>query len=175
MCQRKPGEPVWRSFSLRRQLHENSMQNPYHYRVHSVGRPHAMFQGRYLTQLHALALTDENDHSPTAERPPSNAGPQVASTTGRTEELSATSRPPGRRRRLQRHIQNTPTQIAPRLTEQDPRMAGGAVVFDCRPAVLPVYVDVSGIDMRIVRPAKPPAEPVLVPPNVSSNSEGGFV
>ena len=42
-------------------------------------------------------------------------------------------------------------------------MAAGAVVFDCRPAVLPVSVDVSGIDMRTVRPAKPPAEPVVVP------------
>ena len=28
-------------------------------------------------------------------------------------------------------------------------------MFDCRPAVLPVFVNVSGIDMRTVRPAKP--------------------
>ena len=36
-------------------------------------------------------------------------------------------------------------------------------MFDCRLAVLPVSVDVSGIDMRTVRPAEPPAEPVVAP------------
>ena len=36
-------------------------------------------------------------------------------------------------------------------------------MFDCRPAILPVSVDASGIDMRTVRPAEPPAEPVVVP------------
>ena len=127
----------------------------HHYRVHIVGRPHAMFRGRYLTQLRSLLQMRTT--TPTEGRPLSNAGPQVASTTGRTDELCATPRPPGRRRRQQRQIQNRPTQIAPRLTEQDPRMAAGAVVFDCRTAVLPVSVDVLGIDMRTVRPAKPPA------------------
>ena len=39
----------------------------------------------------------------------------------------------------------------------------GAVVFDCRPAVLPVSVNVSGIDMHTVRHAEPPAEPVVTP------------
>ena len=51
-------------------------------------------------------------------------------------------------------------------------MAAGAVVFDCRPAVLPVSVDVSGIDMRKVRRAEPPAEPVVTTPNVRRNSQG---
>ena len=37
------------------------------------------------------------------------------------------------------------------------------MVFDCRPTVLPVLADVSGIDMRTVRPSKPPAEPVVAP------------
>ena len=65
-----------------------------------------------------------------------------------------------------------PNQIAPQLTEQDPRMAAGAVVFDCRPALLPVSVDVSGIDMRAVRPAMPPAEPVVVPPELEQQFGG---
>ena len=43
-------------------------------------------------------------------------------------------------------------------------MAVGAVVFDCRPALLPVSVNVSGIDMWTVRHAMPPAKPVVVPP-----------
>ena len=53
--------------------------------------------------------------------------------------------------------------VAPRLTEQDPRMAAGTVEFDWRPAVLPVSVDVSGIDMQTVRHAEPTAEPVVAP------------
>ena len=59
---------------------------------------------------------------------------------------------------------DTPAQIAPRLTEQDPWMAAGAVVFDCRPALLPVSLDVSGIDMLAVRPLIPPAKSDVVPP-----------
>ena len=42
-------------------------------------------------------------------------------------------------------------------------MAAGAVVFDCRPAVLPLSVDVSSIDMQKVRRAEPPAEPFVAP------------
>ena len=42
-------------------------------------------------------------------------------------------------------------------------MVAGAMVFDCRPAVLPVSVDVSGIDIRTVRRAEPPAEPFVAP------------
>ena len=42
-------------------------------------------------------------------------------------------------------------------------MAAGAVVFDCRPAVLPVSVDVSSMNMQKVRRAEPPAEPFVAP------------
>ena len=42
-------------------------------------------------------------------------------------------------------------------------MAAGAVVFDYRPAVLPVSVDVSAIDMQTVHRAEPPAELVVTP------------
>ena len=37
-------------------------------------------------------------------------------------------------------------------------MALGAVEFDCRPALLPVSADVSGIAMRAARSAISPAE-----------------
>ena len=42
-------------------------------------------------------------------------------------------------------------------------MAAGAVVFDCRPTLLPVSVDVSGVDMRIVCRAELPPEPFVAP------------
>ena len=100
---------------------------------------------------------------PPSERSLGNASPQVTHISGITDDSCARPRPAGRHRRSQRWIQNTATHVAPRLTEQDPRMAAGAVVFDCRPAVLPVSVDVSGIAMRTVRRAEPPAEPVVAP------------
>ena len=142
----------------------------HHYRVHKVGRPHAMFRGKYLAQL--LALLPAKTMIPTTGGPSSTAGPPAASTTSRTDGLCATPRPPGRRQRPQGQIQDTPTQIAPQLTEQDPRMAAGAVVFDCHPALLPVSVDVSGIDMRAVRSAISPAESVVVSPELEQQFGG---
>ena len=41
-------------------------------------------------------------------------------------------------------------------------MAAGAVVFDCRPALLPVCLDVSGIDMPPVRSSILPAQTKVV-------------
>ena len=108
---------------------------------------------------------------PPSERPLGNASPHVTYMSGITDDSCtrlrppserplATRRPPGRRRRSQKWIQNTATHVAPRLTEQDPRMAVGAVVFDCRPAVLPVSVDAEG--------EMPPTEyhPPEVPPDL---------
>ena len=136
----------------------------HYYRMHRVGRPHAMFRGKYLAQLRALLPV--NTIIPTA-------CPPVASTISWTDGLGATPRPPRRRQRQQGQIRDTPAQIAPRLTEQDPQMAAGAVVFDCRPALLPVSVDVSGIDMRAVRSAISPAESVVVPPELEQQFGGG--
>ena len=155
--------PPW---TVTRQLYEESLSAKYsgisndvllfselglslvhHYRVHRSGRPHAMLRGRYLAQLRALLPV--KTIAPTAGGPSGTACPPVASTTSRTDGLGATPWP----RRQQKQFWDTPDQIAPRLTEQDPLMAAGAVVFDCRPALLPVSVDVLGIDMRAARSA----------------------
>ena len=144
----------------------------HHYRVHRVGRPHAMFRGKYLAQLRALLPV--NTIIPTAGRPSGTACPAVASTTSRTDGLGATPRPPGRRRRQQGQIRDTPARIAPRLTDQDLQMAVGAVVFDCRPALLScVCFGHLGIDMLAVRSAIPPAKSVVVPPELEQQFGGG--
>ena len=39
----------------------------------------------------------------------------------------------------------------PVLTLQDPLAAVGAVVLDCRPPLLPVSMEISGVDMSAVR------------------------
>ena len=38
-------------------------------------------------------------------------------------------------------------QNIPVLTVQDPLAAAGAVVLDCRPPLLPVLTDISGVDL----------------------------
>ena len=52
-------------------------------------------------------------------------------------------------------------------------MAAGAVVFDCRPALLPVSLDVSGIDMPAVRSSVPPAKTDVAPPEREQPFGGG--
>ena len=37
------------------------------------------------------------------------------------------------------------------LTVQDPLAAAGAVVLDCRPPLLPVSMDIGGIDLSAIR------------------------
>ena len=100
---------------------------------------------------------------PPSERPLGNADPRGTHVPDIPDDSRARLRPPGRRQRSQRWIPNTAIHVAPRLTKQDPRMAAGTVIFDCHPAVLPVSVDVSSMDMQEVRRAEPPAEPVVAP------------
>ena len=56
------------------QFSEVGLSLVHHYRVHSVGRPHAMFRGKYLTQLHALL--PRRTTTPTVGRPPITAAPR---------------------------------------------------------------------------------------------------
>ena len=151
--------PPW---TVTRQLYEESLSARHsgelglslvhHYRVHRSGRPHTMFRGKYLAQL--CALLPVKMISPTACRPSGTAGPPVESTTSQRQHIK---------------FRDTPDQIAPRLTEQDLLMAAGAVVFDCRPALLPVSVNVLDIDMRLyLRRSR-----FLSLPNLSRNSGGG--
>ena len=141
----------------------------HHYRMHIIGRPHAAFRGKYLAQL--CALLPVSTILSTAGGPSGAACSPVSSTARRMDILGATPRRPGRRRR-QARIMDTPTQTAPRLTELDPCMAAGAVVFDCHPALLPVSLDVSGIDMPAVRSSIPPAKTDVVRPAHEQPFEG---
>ena len=71
--------------------------------------------------------------APTAGGPSGTACPPVASTTSQTDGLDVTPWPP---RRQQTQFRDTPDPMAPRITEQDPLMATGAVVLDCRLALV---------------------------------------
>ena len=61
----------------------------HHYRMHRVGRPHAMFRGKYLAQLRALPA---NTIMPTAGGPSGPACSPVLSTAGRLHGYACTDR-----------------------------------------------------------------------------------
>ena len=53
---------------------------------------------------------------------------------------------------------------SPVIKEQDPLAAAGALVFDCRPPLLPVSMDISGVDMSVIRASAVSAEAAAFPP-----------
>ena len=122
----------------------------HHYRVHKRGLPHAAFRGTYLAQL----------RSPTAAYGPANREgqptlPARLCHVRRILRMCCVPAPRpsrhviGRRRPVR--VMEPPVRIAPRLTELDPLAAVGAVVFDCRPSLMPVSMDITDIDMSAIR------------------------
>ena len=92
----------------------------------------------------------------------------IGGVAGGGGQLSMTSRRAFARRRIPR-VREIPTQIAPCLTELDPLAAAGAMVFDCRPQVLPGAMDLSGLELvEICSTTRASAAP-----NVSSHLGGG--
>ena len=62
----------------------------------------------------------------------------------------------------------------PVLTIQDPLAVAGAVVLDCRPPVLPVSMDIRGIDLSAGRlPAASAGVDVLFPGREPLSNGGG--
>ena len=123
-----------------------------HYRIHKRGLPHIAFRKDYLAGLRALL-------SPAAGRPrgemlsPVSSSP-VLTRHARSAELESES--PRRTRRAKRRIQ--PVRVLDEsvgdlqtLTVQDPSDLQGAIVYDCRPPLLPVSLrleDIGPLPMR---------------------------
>ena len=61
----------------------------------------------------------------------------------------------------------------PVLTIQDPLAAAGAVVLDCRPPLLPVSMDIRGVDLSAGRLPAMSAVMDVLPPDVSCCPWGG--
>ena len=76
-------------------------------------------------------------------------------------------------RRRPTRVMETPVQIAPRLTIQDPLAAAGAVVLDCHPQVLPGAMDVSGTDLAEIRSMSRAGVVRAVPPEREQSFGGG--
>ena len=145
----------------------------HHYRVHKSGLPHVAFCRNYMSQLRALLPL------PTV-LPIAGGSPDAACSTLPCAEESpdvvcASPRPSrhaiGRRRPVR--IMESPAQNAPLLTVQDPLAAAGAVVLDCRPPLLPVSINISGVDLSAIRALTMSAEAGAFPPEREQSFVGG--
>ena len=62
---------------------------------------------------------------------------------------------------------------SPVLKEQDPLAAAEAQVFDCRPPLLPVWMDISGVDVSVIWVSAVSAEAAAFPPEREQSFGGG--
>ena len=123
---------------------DSGLSLAHHYRVHKKGVPHVTFRKNYMSQLRAMLPLPAAQF---AQR--GSPEPGCSAMEDSPEAVGSYHRPSRRtfaRRRIPR-VRETPTRIAPRLTELDPLAAAGAMVFDCCTQVLPGAMDVSGIEL----------------------------
>ena len=119
----------------------------HHYRIHKRGLPHVAFRKNYMSQLRALLPV------PVAQPvdgvlSPASTGPRSLHPAGSAEFVGKS---PGRPDVLR--------DGCDRCVLQDPSDVQGAVVFDCRPPLLPVSLDLSGIGLSSgLSLAVPPGE-----------------
>ena len=147
----------------------------YHYRVHKRGLPHIAFRKNYLTRLRAL-MSQAVARSRGEMLSPVPSDP-VSTRHARSAERESES--PQRTRRARRKM--WPVRVLeesvcdlPTLTVQDPSDLQGAIVYDCRPPLLPVSLrleDIGSLPLRhtVVSAslAAPPREDYMVIGGVS--------
>ena len=124
----------------------------HHYRIHKRVLPHIAFRKNYLSQLRALLPSP-------VTLPPARVVSPESSGYGSLHPVSSPEVVLGPARIMRRaHQRRRPVRVeepavvsVPVLTLQYPLAAVGAVVLDCWPALLPVSMDISGVDMSAVR------------------------
>ena len=139
----------------------------HHYRFHIAFRRNYMSQLRALLPLPAVL--------PTAGELPDFPRSSLMCPAGTPDPVVAsprTSRRAVRRRRPVR-VMEPPVQNVPVLTVQDPLAAAGAVVLDCRPPLLPVSMDISGVDLLAIRAPAVSAGAGVLPPDREQLFGGG--
>ena len=138
----------------------------HHYQIHKRGLPHIAFRNNYLARLRtllppAVAQSQEGMLSPVSSGPASLRH-------ARSAELELES--PRKTRRARRRMQpilvmGESVGDIPILTIQDSSDVQGAIVYDCRPPLLPVSLQLKDIGALPLRPtvvsaslAAPPGE-----------------
>ena len=146
----------------------------HHYRVHKRGLPHVAFRRNYLSPLRTLL-------PPPTVLPIAGGSPDAACSTlpcaaESPNAVCASPRPSRRaiRRRRPVRVMESPVRDAPLLTVQDPLAEAGAVVLDCCPPLLPVLMDISGVDLSAIWASAMSAEAAAFPPEREHSGGGGY-
>ena len=77
------------------------------------------------------------------------------------------------RRRRPVRVMESPVENIPVLTIQDPLAAVGVVVLICHPPLLPVSMDISGVDLSAIRVPAMSADVDVLPPEREPLFGGG--
>ena len=147
----------------------------HHYRIHKRGLPHIALRRNYLSQLRALLPLQVAQPADGVVSPDSSSSCSLC----QAESPEVVDRSPRMTRRAYRwrrpvRVMELPVENIPVLTIQDPLAAAGAVVLDCRPPLLPVSMDISGVDLSAGRlPAVSAGMDVLPHEREPSFSGGG--
>ena len=160
MCHGMSSQPVWRRLSPHGQFgarwdllaanhsristdvllfNDIHLSLTHHYRVHKRGLPHIAFMKTYLTRLHALVSKASGQSlgdmsSPVKSSPVSS---RHARSAEREPETPRHTRRGRRRLRPVRILEEAVGEL-PTLTAHYPSNLQGAIVYDCRPPLLPV-------------------------------------
>ena len=124
----------------------------HHYMIHKRGLPHIAFRRNYLSQLRALLPLQMIQPADGVVPPDSSISGSLR--TGESPEVVDKSHRTTRRafqRRRPVCVMGPPVENIPVLTIQGPLAVAGAVVLDCRPSLLPVSIDISGVDLSAGR------------------------
>ena len=124
----------------------------HHYRIHKRGLPHIAFRRNYMSQLCALLPLSAVPPAVGVVSPDSSSSDSLypAGSPEVMDRSPRTTRRAFRRRRPVR-VMEPPVENIPVLMIQDPLAAAGVVVLDCRPPLLPVSMDISGVDLSAIR------------------------
>ena len=120
----------------------------HHYRIHKRGLPHVAFRQNYMSQLRALLPLPAVPPAVGVVLPDSSNSGSLCP-AGSPEVVDGSPRTTRRafRRRRPVRVMEPPVVNIPVLMIQDPLAAAAEVVLDCRPPLLPVSMDVSGMDL----------------------------
>ena len=124
----------------------------HHYRIHKCGLPHIAFRRNYLSQLRALLPLPAVPPVVGVVSPDSSSSGSLCP-AGSPEVMDRSPRTIRRafRRRQLVLVMEPPVENVLVLMIQDSLAAAGAVVLDCRPPLLPVSIDICGVDLSEIR------------------------
>ena len=144
-----------------------------HYRVHKYGLPHMAFRKDYLARLRgsvsqAAGQFQSDPTSPVASSPVSSRRARAGERASGTSRLSRRGR---RRMRPVRILEESVGDLQA-LTAHNPLDLQGAIVYDCRPPLLPISLQLKDIGLLPLHRTLPSAS-LAAPSQEDSMAIGG--